>query len=143
MDDKNFLGKGAKFPFQVNVATGRVQTSEGLQNVKESIYIILMTGKTERVMRKNFGSNILNYTFMDVNATTLTLMTHDLADTLTLNEPRISDVSINIDPDLDRGCLFINIDYTVREYNTRDNLVFPFYLNTETEEAADEEPENV
>ena len=125
------------------MATGRVQTSEGLQNVKESVYIILMTGKTERLLRRGFGSGIMSYTFMDVNSTSLSVMSIDLANSLTSMEPRITDVQISIDPDLDRGCLIINIDYTVISENTRDNLVFPFYLNTETEEETDEEPEDI
>lgn len=143
MADNGFLGKGAKFPFQVNRATGRVEISEGLQNIRESIYIILMTQKSERLFHDNFGSSIMSYTFMDVNTTSLTMMTMDLTDSILSAEPRVSDVDISVKPDLDHGCLIINIDYTVIADSTRDNLVFPFYLNMEAEESADEEQENV
>ena len=43
---KEFLGKGMKFPPQINPATGRFVTVDGAQAIKESIYLILMTAKT-------------------------------------------------------------------------------------------------
>ena len=45
MKTNTFLGRGMKFPPQVNPATGRIVTSEDNISVKESIYLILMTNK--------------------------------------------------------------------------------------------------
>ena len=64
VNDITFLGKGMKFPPQINKATGRFMTSSEKENIKESIYLILMTQKTERFMRPDFGSSIMQYTFM-------------------------------------------------------------------------------
>ena len=61
------------------------------------------------------------------------MMARELEDTLLSQEPRISAVDVDIEPQLDKGCLIINIGYTITEENVRDNLVFPFYLNLETE----------
>jgi len=43
-------------------------------------------------------------------------------------------VDINIIPDNADGRLMVYIDYLVAESNTRDNLVFPFYLDTVEEQ---------
>lgn len=133
MNEKAFLGKGLKFPIQINKVTGRFVTVSEEMSVKESIYIILMTQKGERFTRREFGSNILEYTFMDISITRMNMMARELEDTLLSQEPRISSVDVDIEPQLDKGCLIINIGYTITEENVRDNLVFPFYLNLETE----------
>lgn len=131
---QDFLGSGMKFPPQINPATGRIMVSSGTESVKESIYLILMTQKSERWVRPGFGSSIMNYTFMDTNHTMLNMMAREIAEDLMRNEPRISDVNINIDAASKPGCLLIYIGYIIRETNVRDNLVFPFYLNVDWEE---------
>ena len=131
---QDFLGSGMKFPPQINPATGRFEVSKGEASVKESIYLILMTQKAERWIRPDFGSSLMNYTFMNTNTTVLNMMAKDIAGDLMRQEPRISDVDIKIDPNTKPGCLIIHIGYRIRETNTIDNLVFPFYLNTTWEE---------
>jgi hypothetical protein len=131
MEQQKFLGKGIKFPIQVNPATGRFVMSDGLMSVKESVYLILMTQKQERWIHPDFGSRILSYTFMDTSSTRLNMMARELEETILGQEPRIASVDIQVEPHLEKGCLFINISYVVAENNTRDNLVFPFYLYAE------------
>ena len=123
MEDKAYLGKGIKFPLQINQATGR----------------FVMAEKEERFTRPDFGSNILSYTFMDTSVTRINMMARELEETILEQEPRISEVDVSIDPQLDKGCLIINIVYTIAESNTQDNLVFPFYLYAQEEGEQDEE----
>ena len=129
MDNKMFLGTGIHFPPSVNPGTGRFLTSTAEQSVKESVYLILMTQRGERWLLPDFGSDLMSYTFMDTSATMLNLLANDLRTTLLEQEPRISDVVIHIDPEVHDGCLFVDVGYLVSETNSRDNLVFPFYLN--------------
>ena len=130
MEKKMFLGTGFKFPPSVDPGTGRFLTSSGEQSVKESVYLILMTQRGERWVIPEFGSDLLSYTFMDPSVTMLNVMSNSLRSILLEQEPRISDVQIDIDPEVQEGCLVVNIQYRVTESNTRDNLVFPFYLNS-------------
>lgn len=134
MDDNTYLGSGLKFPFQVNKATGRIVMSDNETSVKESVYIILMTQKGERFTRPNFGSRILSYTFMDTSITRINMMSRELERTILEQEPRISEVDVTVKPELDKGCLIVQINYVIAESNTSGNLVFPFYLNAETED---------
>lgn len=131
MADHAYLGSGLKFPLQVNKATGRIVMADAEQSVKESLYIILMTQKGERFTRRNFGSRLLSYTFMDTSITRIHMMAREIEQTILSQEPRISDVDVTVKPELDKGCLIVNIDYTIAANHTRDSLVFPFYLNAE------------
>ncbi len=142
MADNRFLGTGAKFPLQVDPATGRIRTVSGNRVVKESLYLILMTQVTERLVRPNFGSDIMNYAFMDTSTTMMSILRRDLTQTIMRQEPRISDIRVQTEYRSDMGAVIIHIDYMVSSTNTRDNLVFPFYLDRggNTEEKAEIEP---
>jgi len=127
MSDNSFLGTGMKFPPQANQATGRFVTVSELESVKESVYLILMTQRTERFVRPEFGSNLLSYTFMDQNLTNISMMCRDIARQIREQEPRVSKVHVEAAPDTGDGCLWVTVDYYVAAGNVRDNLVFPFY----------------
>ncbi|MBR5420219.1 MAG: GPW/gp25 family protein [Lachnospiraceae bacterium] len=135
----SFLGTGMKFPPQIDPATGRIATSSEKDSVKESVYLILMTSRSERYLRPDFGSTLLGFTFMDTNSTTLGMLQQELTNTLVKQEPRIGAVEINMEYLERKGALLINVDYTLRSSNIRDNLVFPFYLNADFEEESPEE----
>ncbi len=131
-EGKEYLGSGLKFPIQVNKATGRAVMSRAEQSVKESVYIILMTQKGERFARRDFGSRLLSYTFMDTSITRINMMAREVERTILEQEPRISDVDVDVEPRLDKGCLIVKINYVIAADHTSGSLVFPFFLNVET-----------
>lgn len=137
MAEQSFLGRGMKFPPQVDRTTGRFMTSEGADSVRESVYIILMTQKSERFVHPEFGSRIMTYTFSDTSATRLNMMARELRQTVLSQEPRIADVDIRIEPRLEKGCLMIYLTYTLADDYTEGSLVFPFYLYAEAEGETD------
>ncbi len=142
MPDNDFLGTGMKFPPQINPATGRFVTTSARESVKESIYLILTTNRTERAMRPDFGSNLMSYTFMDFNVTNVSAMRRAIISQIMRQEPRVMDVDVTVNPpDMD-GRMIVDIEYTIIESNVRDNLVFPFYLNAALEEE-EYEPEQM
>lgn len=135
MEEKEFLGKGIKFPVGVNHATGRFLMSQGAESVKESVYTILMTQRGERFVRPEFGCELLSCTFMETSDTKIHMMARMIRDAIEEQEPRVCKVEVEGEKKLDRGCVDFNVSYFVRETNTRDNLVFPFYLYNQEEEA--------
>jgi len=128
------LGAGMKFPPQIDPGTGRFAVSAREQSVRESVYLILMTNRGERWLEPGFGSQVTRYTFMDTSPTMMRLMSDELRELLLTQEPRISDVKIEIDPEIREGCLLVDIQYTVAASNSRENIVFPFYLRATREE---------
>lgn len=136
MAEQDYLGRGMKFPPQINSASGRFIVSQGNPGIKESIYIILMTQKSERFTRPQFGSRILSYTFMDTSVTRLNMLSRELRETILTQEPRVDEVEVRIEQQQEAGCLIVSIDYYIAQTNTSDNLVFPFYLNAQAGEDA-------
>ncbi|MDQ2085376.1 GPW/gp25 family protein [Herbivorax sp. ANBcel31] len=127
---KGFLGRGWKFPIRVDKKTGRIKTSEYEEDIKEAIYIILMTRKGERVMMPDFGCDIQKYLFDTNDYTTLKLMETEVKNALVQWEPRISEILVELTKDDgDAHKLLINISYVVRATNNPYNLVYPFYIN--------------
>ena len=141
MADKKFLGSGMNFPLQVNPATGRVSTSSAESSVKESIYLILMTAISERLARPSFGTNLNQYMFMDINQTTLNIMTRDLHTRILSQEPRVDQIEVLPHPDLDNGRLIVEINYYLAGSHQPGSLVFPFYLRVDDTPAPEEAPE--
>jgi phage baseplate assembly protein W len=129
---KDFLGRGWKFPVQPDV-TGRVVMSAYEEDVRESIRIILMTAKGERVMRPDFGSGLHDFVFASMSVTVMGAIQAAVKDALVKWEPRAQVLSVNVEAEQGEfGQLNIDIEYRVRATNNRFNLVFPFYLKERT-----------
>jgi hypothetical protein len=126
MKDK-FLGSGWKFPIVIG-RDGSFGLSQGEEDIKEAMLIILKTAQGERPMRPKFGCNIHNYLFEVINQTTLMQMKEEIQTALLLYEPRIEVLHINSDYMPSKALLTFRIDYLVIATNSRYNLVFPYYL---------------
>ncbi|MBE9594780.1 MAG: GPW/gp25 family protein [Proteobacteria bacterium] len=125
---KEFLGRGWKFPVNVSSA-GQIEMSEHEEDIKDAIWIILSTSKGERVMRQDFGCGIYDFVFATINTATLGMVEASVREALTLWEPRIELVNVNVSVGkAEEGKLLISIDYRVRSTNNEFNLVYPFYL---------------
>jgi len=124
----DFLGKGWKFPFNIN-RLGKVDISSYETDIKEAIFIILGTVPGERIMQPDFGCGIHEYVFSTMDTLNLRLIENAVVEALTRWEPRIDLVEVKVitDPESE-GKLLINLDYKVRTTNTSFNLVYPFYL---------------
>ncbi len=128
MSDKAFLGAGMKFPPQIDQSTGRFAVAEKEISVKESVYLILMTHRGERFLRPSFGSQIMDYTFMDTSLTMLSIMQREIEETIMQQEPRIAHVQVELQQGNQQDCYIFDIKYVIAEGHQADNLVFPFFL---------------
>ena len=125
---KEFLGVGWKFPVKLD-ASGRFELSKYEEDIEESIRIILGTIPGERVMQPEFGCGIYEYVFSTINISNLALIEEEVKKALTLYELRIEIIKVKAYPDTNRdGVILIDIEYRVISTNTRQNLVYPFYL---------------
>ncbi len=132
--DREFLGKGWRFPVAVNL-TGGISTSSYEDNVRESIFVILGTAPGERLKRAKFGCRIHDLMFAPNNHVTAALAEHFCEEALLKFEPRIDDVKVAARPSKDEpNRLNIRLTYTVRDTNEKRNLVYPFYLRQPDDE---------
>src|SRR6267142_1398234 len=127
--EKAFLGRGWKFPVQIDPTSGRVAMSDSEQDIKESIYIILATAPGERVMRPDFGCGIHDLVFSAMSSVTMGLFESRVREAITRWEARVDIVKLEVfTKEPDRGKLEINLTCRVRDTNAEFNFVFPFYL---------------
>ena len=80
MNGKEFLGRGLKFPLQVDPRTGKFAMVGQEEDIREAIGIILNTVQGERVMRPGFGSNVIEYTFAAASSSYQYLQNSSLLD---------------------------------------------------------------
>lgn len=127
---KEFLGTGFHFPIYIEEETGRMLESSYEEDIKEAIYIIIMTRKGERLMRPDFGCDIHDFAFATLDYTTVSQMEKTIKEALVLFEPRIRDFEVSVDYEgIEDGKVIISIDYIVRATNNPYNLVYPFFIN--------------
>ena len=98
MDKGRLFGRGISFPPRVG-ADGRIAWSEGEANIRESIYVILLTQFRERINRPDFGGNLGIFLFEPNTVATRHLLQTQITKALARWEPRIAVESVIVDPD--------------------------------------------
>ncbi|MBC8546575.1 GPW/gp25 family protein [Clostridiaceae bacterium NSJ-31] len=128
-DTRAFLGRGFSFPPRLDQTTGRFVMCSAEEDIRQSIYLIVMTRRRERAMLPDFGCDVHNYVFGLPDDASLSMVRSEIVDALTRWEPRIINVGVQVDMSgLSEGKVVFSISYTVRATNNPNNLVFPYYL---------------
>jgi len=94
----NIYGRGISFPPRID-ANGRVAWSEGTQNIRESIKIILLTELGERLMLSEFGAGLKNFLYEPNTVETRRLIEEQITQALNQWEPRIQLQEVNVEED--------------------------------------------
>jgi hypothetical protein len=129
----DFLGTGWGFPPEFdNTTTGVVMVSDDT-DIRQSLLLLLNTRQGERVMLPDFGCNLNEFLFQAMDASTVRFMQDMITNAILKYESRIDVNDLTIDTsDIVDGYVLIDLAYTVRTTNNRNNIVFPFYLNEGT-----------
>lgn len=135
-NDRPFLGRGWSFPPTFDRAAGGVRMLEREDDVASSLHLLLSTARGERIMVPQYGCNMDELVFENLDTRMRTLMADKIASAILYHEPRIDleRVEVNSDPaELLEGRVLIGVTYRVRETNSRFNFVFPYYLEEGTD----------
>jgi phage baseplate assembly protein W len=97
VDTGTLFGRGIAFPPRVG-SDGRLQFSQGADNVRESIRIILLTNTGERVMLGDFGGSLGRFLFEPNTPATHRAIEQSITQALARWEPRITLASVDVDP---------------------------------------------
>lgn len=129
-DDRNrsFLGKGWAFPPKFNGEASPVKMMSGEEDIEQSLRILLSTRLGERIMRPEFGTDIHDRVYHNMDLTMRTQLRAAIEKAVLYFEPRIAltNVQFDVSGEAD-GILRILLEYTVRLTNTRGNMVYPYY----------------
>jgi phage baseplate assembly protein W len=124
----DFLGRGLAFPL-VPDAGGSLGYVDGDAGVGQSLRLLLRTAAGERVMRPDFGTQAPELVFAPGSETNLRLLETTITDAIRDHEPRVRLEDVQVDQnEAAPERVDVEVTYTVRRTNTRDSIVFPFYL---------------
>jgi phage baseplate assembly protein W len=125
----DFLGQGWGFPPAFTKETGGVNMVSDDEDIQQSLRILFNTTMGERIMLPKYGCNLKEFLFREIDTSFVTYMKDMIANAILRYESRIDldDLEINSDNEVD-GVILVEISYTIRKTNSRNNIVFPFYL---------------
>jgi len=119
------LGSDLRFPI-----AGNFESINGLQLLLQDIQRLLLTIPGERPMRPNFGCNLRNQIWENMEAARVSGAA-SIRESLHLYEPRITLIGVSGTSNENTGLITFNIQFVVNSTDTAVNLVFPFRAGTQ------------
>lgn len=127
MNDKTYLGTGWAFPVRFNQLGVHLVSDE--EDIWESLRILFSTIPGERVFRYNYGCPIDKWVFSKIDLSERTMIIDIIEQAIRDGEPRIITDSVDVEiRDAMEGILWIKIEFTIRQTNSRSSMVYPFYF---------------
>lgn len=126
----SFLGTGWAFPPTFTTGGRQVEMVSGVEDIHQSLQILLSTRLGERVMQESFGCDLTDLLFEEIDQSMVNRLTNLVSDAILYYEPRITLDRLDVSPaQAEAGLLLISLEYTVSATNSRFNMVYPFYVN--------------
>lgn len=125
-NDAPFLGRGWSFPPVFNAADASLRMVAGIDNIVQSLNLLLSTLQGSRALLPDFGSNLNQFVFRRSDAQTLEELAAAARFILLHGEPRIVVEDLHAEASADGSEIQLLIHYRVTQTNTRHNHVYPF-----------------
>ncbi|HEX7014067.1 MAG TPA: GPW/gp25 family protein [Cyclobacteriaceae bacterium] len=131
--NESFLGTGWSFPPSFNPEAGSVDLVSNVEDINQSLNILLSTSLGERVMQPEYGCNLEDYLFESLSSTMIGYIKDRVMNSILYYEPRIQVEKIEVTSDdsveLFEGRFTIIVEYTIPGTNSRFNYVYDYYKN--------------
>ena len=126
------FGRGISFPPRLG-ADGRWAFSQGSENVRESIRVILLTELRERLMLPQFGAGLERFLFRPNTVATHRLIQDAVTQALGRWEPRVSVESVVVEPDEEEPeAARVTLRYKLIANRAREEMTLRLQLSTES-----------
>lgn len=126
------FGRGIAFPPRVG-EDGTVSWSEGADNIREAIRIILLTERGERVMLPDFGAGLKRYLFEPNTVATRRLIEEEIIQAIKRWEPRVKLDTVAVEADRsDPDSAIASIRYQLIANRASEELQLRLQLNAGT-----------
>ena len=102
------------FPCRLDSGLGRFRSLTELEEIKQSVHLILTTRQGERPFRPKFGTRLDLYAFETMDTTTCNLIRQGVIAALQNWEPRIWNIRVEFDHRPEEGQLIATVSYEVR-----------------------------
>ena len=121
-NSSNIFGRSLSFPLRTG-ADGRLVWSEGEDNIRESIVVILKTEPGERLALSGFGAGLGRFLFEPNNAATHALIEQAITGSLARWEGRIQVEAVEVVTDpADLSAALATITYRLVATNGRERI---------------------
>lgn len=129
----SFLGTGWAFPPAFDSESGTVDMISNVEDINQSLNILLSTSLGERVMQPKYGCNLSDYLFESLSSSMIGYIKDRVESAILFYEPRIIAEKVEVTEDdsfdLIEGRFTITVEYTVLGTNSRFNYVYDYYQN--------------
>ncbi len=126
--NKSFLGRGWSFPPKFSRSLRSVEMLEYEADIASSLEVLLGTMRGERVMLPQYGCNLDELVFENLDTRMKTLMADKIESAILYHEPRIELEKVQLDDSRElEGVVLIEVIYRVKTTNSRFNFVYPYY----------------
>ncbi len=130
IEPSSFLGTGWSFPPSFSSGGAEVALVSGVEDIHQSLMILLATQQGERPMQETFGCNLDEALFESIDQNLINRINSLITNAILYHEPRIKISQIEVSRSKTEDSLvLIQLSYVVLATNSRYNMVFPFYLN--------------
>jgi len=131
---KSFLGTGWAFPIAFDKKPEcTVRMVSEVEDIEQSLTLLLSTRPGERVMRPDYGCNLEDMLFEPVSTSLITYIKDLISKAVLYYEPRVDLQEVVIHTNaVAEGMVLIELDIVVRTSNTRFNFVYDYYKREAT-----------
>ena len=132
----SFLGRGWAFPPAFDKESASVEMVADIEDIRQSLQILLSTSLGERVMQPDYGCNLDDYMFESLSNNLIGIIKHHVENAILYYQPRIIAEKVEVTTadslDLIEGKFTITVEYVIPETNSRFNYVYDYYLQEAT-----------
>jgi phage baseplate assembly protein W len=127
--DQSFLGVGWGFPPTFSSRNLVVETVTELEDIKQSLYVLISTTPGERLMNPAYGCDLQRLVFERINDALFSEIKSMVSYAIYMFEPRVTvdEIVVQVES-YEEGIIRILVEFTVIQTNSRSNVVFPYYL---------------
>lgn len=128
-----FLGTGWSFPPTFDFSTGSVDLVKDIDDINQSLNILLSTSLGERVMQPGYGCNLQDYLFEPLSSSVIGYIQDLVENAILVYESRIKAEKVQVSAadsfDIIEGRFTIEVEYSIPGTNSRFNYVYDYYKN--------------
>ena len=127
-DENNSLGIGWKFPPSFNHHSSTVEMVSGLNDIRESLIILMRTRVGERIVEQKYGCDLTPLAFQQLDLNLETFMVNNIKQTITEHEPRVEVLDVQLTtPNDGEGAIDINISYKVKQLDIEETIQYGYH----------------
>ena len=126
-NEDDYLGIGWKFPPSFDCHNNAVEMVSGVEDIRESLMILMRTRVGERTMESDYGCDLTPIAFQQLDLNLETSMVNNIKQTIMEHEPRVDVIAVTLVPDQEEGGVDIHLTYKVKELDLEEKVQYSYH----------------